>query len=79
MKKEKSEEFENTLVYKEVDRLWAQKNPGKKVQYGALPDIVKYKIVSTVKDYVRDLEIYYNSFCPPIAQETNSVCSVNFA
>jgi len=79
LKKEKSEEFENTLVYKEVDRLWAQKNPGKKVQYGALPDIVKYKIVSTVKDYVRDLEIYYNSFCPPIAQETNSVCSVNFA
>lgn len=78
--KEKLKEFEETFVYKEVNRLWQLKNPNKKIEYATIPNILKQssKGVSTVESYVKDLKKYYNIYCPLISEKIGESCSIKF-
>jgi len=61
--KEKSNEFENTFVYKEVNKFWLSIYGDNNFKYAIIPDISKSSgSTSTVQEYLAHTLVYYNSF-----------------
>jgi len=72
--KEKTSEFENTYIYKEINEMWVERFGEENFEYWAVPDIAKYGGISTVRRYVDELKNNYNLFCSPLAL----ACDVQF-
>ena len=82
LEKEKTKDFENTFIYKEINRIWSEKNSGKTIKYAIVPGISttgKYSVLDqhTSEEYVQSLKDNYDSYCEIIAQSVGSSCKTS--